>query len=430
MAPTTSAPVAPRHDLLPGRSGSAGRLRALDGLRLFAALWVAIYHYLGQDHGKPPWGQWAATIFPDWDVLAPYGWLGVEIFFIISGFAICMSCWGRSLGDFFRSRVTRLFPAYWVGIVLTFVVSSLAPQVTDAPTVWEAAVNLTMLQDGLQVPRVDPVYWTLWFELKFYLLFAVVVWMGLTYKRVIGFCLLWTVGGVVASGADSPLLNMVFMPTYNAYFLLGIGLYLVHRFGNSLLTWLVIGANLAMALYRGALKTHDQEVVRVHQEMHAWVTAAALLLAVALVYAIARGHLSWVRWNWVTKAGALTYPFYLLHLSIGYAIINWLYVGAGLSAHVVLPATLGAILGLSWLVHRFVEKPLAKVLKRHLTDGRMLTPRDLLAGPAAGDAARSGAAGSLPIHASARTQRIRSVGIPAQTMTRARHQDELTTAGH
>uniref|UniRef100_A0AAU2VA93 Integral membrane protein n=1 Tax=Streptomyces sp. NBC_00003 TaxID=2903608 RepID=A0AAU2VA93_9ACTN len=37
------------------------------------------------------------------------------IFFLISGFVICMSCWGKPLGDFFVSRVVRLYPAYWFG---------------------------------------------------------------------------------------------------------------------------------------------------------------------------------------------------------------------------------------------------------------------------------------------------------------------------
>jgi peptidoglycan/LPS O-acetylase OafA/YrhL len=43
--------------------------------------------------------------------VAHQGWTGVYLFFLISGFVICMSAWGRSVGQFAASRITRLFPA-------------------------------------------------------------------------------------------------------------------------------------------------------------------------------------------------------------------------------------------------------------------------------------------------------------------------------
>lgn len=436
--------VVPRTDSAPcSTRPSAGRLRALDGLRLLAALWVALYHYLGQDHERSPWGQLAATIFPDWDFLAPYGWLGVEVFFIVSGFAICMSCWNRSLGAFFRSRVTRLYPAYWVAVVLTFVVISVTPAVAEAPRWSDVLVNLTMLQEPLQVPLVDPVYWTLWFEMKFYLLFAVVVWMGLTYKRVIVFCLIWTIGGAMSEGVSQPILNMIFMPSYNSYFIIGIGLYLIHRFGNQLLTWLVIGVNVVTAFFYAVRKMEHQAKDVVHQPLESWVVAATLLLAVALVYAIARGRLDWVRGDWITKAGALTYPFYLLHLHVGFAVIYWLYVRAELSAYVVLPATLGVVLLLSWLVHRFVERPLAAWLTGRLASGRglSLNPTDLLAAPSTaprvhGRSSRGTAEAAAADPGAADSESGSTVRIPSPNGSRRsggdssqrRSRDELTIA--
>src|SRR5689334_19586233 len=100
----TAAPAA--H---PVRRPDGSRLRALDGLRLLAALAVGVYHYVAYTGSTAAWGQDPNSVFPQWSPMAAYGWLGVEIFFIISGFAICMSCWGRTVGDFFRSRVTRLY---------------------------------------------------------------------------------------------------------------------------------------------------------------------------------------------------------------------------------------------------------------------------------------------------------------------------------
>lgn len=115
-------------------------------------------------------------MFPTAFPFAAYGWLGVELFFLISGFVICMSCWGRSVGDFFTSRVTRLYPAYWFAVLATTAVLLLIPG-GQKPLPWpDVLTNLTMLQEPLGVRMVDGVYWTLFAELRFYLLFALVAW--------------------------------------------------------------------------------------------------------------------------------------------------------------------------------------------------------------------------------------------------------------
>jgi hypothetical protein len=94
-ATVRAEPATVRTAAVTDAGGGAVRLRALDGLRLLVALMVAFFHYLGEDQSALAWGKDATRIFPDVDYLAPYGWLGVEIFFMISGFVICMSSRGR-----------------------------------------------------------------------------------------------------------------------------------------------------------------------------------------------------------------------------------------------------------------------------------------------------------------------------------------------
>jgi peptidoglycan/LPS O-acetylase OafA/YrhL len=354
--------------------GGAVRLRALDGLRLLVALMVAFFHYLGEDQSALAWGKDATRIFPDIDYLAPYGWLGVEIFFMISGFVICMSSWGRSVGAFFRSRICRLYPAYWAAVVLTFVVISLVPVLPKQPTLAEAIVNLTMFQNPMGATRVDGVYWTLWVELRFYLVFALVVWGGLTYRRVLLFCAAWTLLIPIASAADLPLLWHVVQPDFASYFLLGVGLYLLHRFGHSLPTWLLIGVNTAICLYRAEGRMHGNEDHVVNTGLNYATVALVLAAAMVFLVAMARGRLDWMSWKWLTVAGALTYPFYLLHQMIGYSMIKVLHAERGITAYVVLPGTVLAMLLLAWLVHRFVERPLGAVLKRQLSNPALLDP--------------------------------------------------------
>lgn len=67
-----------------------GRVFALDGLRLLAALSVVAYHYTAR---VGSWPKKPEAIFPAVFPVTAYGWLGVHLFFLISGFVICMSCW-------------------------------------------------------------------------------------------------------------------------------------------------------------------------------------------------------------------------------------------------------------------------------------------------------------------------------------------------
>jgi len=109
------------------------RLYIIDALRLFAAMFVALHHYAGTFRVNQPhnavWGRPVQDIMPGVFRISAYGWVGVEIFFVISGFVICMSCWDRRPRDFFVSRVIRLYPAYWFGIILTTVVLTIWPAV-------------------------------------------------------------------------------------------------------------------------------------------------------------------------------------------------------------------------------------------------------------------------------------------------------------
>jgi peptidoglycan/LPS O-acetylase OafA/YrhL len=105
---------------------------------------VVFYHYVGvpnadighRGHTKIlAWGTSAANIFPSFlHQPAMYGWTGVELFFMISGFVICMSGWGRKPADFFVSRVVRIVPGYWAATALTAVVLMAFPRMTNGRT--------------------------------------------------------------------------------------------------------------------------------------------------------------------------------------------------------------------------------------------------------------------------------------------------------
>jgi peptidoglycan/LPS O-acetylase OafA/YrhL len=91
------------------------------------------------------------------------------------------------------------------------------------------------------------------------------------------------------------------------------------------------------------------------------ITAFFLIMGV-----IAMGWTARVRWRWLTTAGLLTYPFYLLHQSVGWALIHGLRDLRPRKLTLVLVILI--MLVAAWLLHRLVEKPLARVLKRKLAE--------------------------------------------------------------
>ncbi|WP_330338185.1 acyltransferase family protein [Streptomyces sp. NBC_00557] len=362
-----AVPAPPTRGTAPAH-GPRGRLLALDGLRLVAALMVCLYHYTGRGGTvSASWHASPARLFPVLSRAAVYGNLGVQFFFVISGFVICMSSWGRTLGDFFRSRVARLYPAYWVALLLVTAASIALPVVVRPVRLDEFLVNLTMLQQPMGATRVLGVCWTLWVEVRFYVLFALlVVLRGVTYRRVVLFAAVWTTAAVLCRSSGDALLNQVVMPEYAPFFVGGLALYLIHRFGGDLLAWGVVAMSWLLAQ-----SAATQGLWGPHPHRDPYVVVLVVTAAFAAVAAVAVGWTRWASWPWLVTAGALTYPFHLVHEHLGWFVIRVLHRGLGLPAWPTLAVTVAGMLLSAWLIHRFVERPLGPRLKRALKDRKL-----------------------------------------------------------
>lgn len=347
-----------------GRPRPARRLHVLDGLRFLAALMVVGYHYVGYDHWwRSPWGASTASVFPTAHSAAVYGWLGVELFFLISGFVICMSCWGRTPRQFAVSRFVRLYPAYWFAIAVTSAVLLLRPGGWDGHP-HDILADLTMLQEPLGARDIDGVYWSLWVELRFYLLFLVVAAVGLTYRRVVGFCVVWLLAATLAPASGSRLIDLTVVPEYAPFFVGGVVIYLIHRFGaRRPVLWLLLGTSwlLAQDTLGGLVTDADHSV---GGGLSWGISLAIVTVFYALMLAAALGTLDFMNWRLLGVAGSLTYPLYLLHEDIGWEVIR--HTHGWVNAWVLVCALVAVMLAAAWLVHRFVERPAASRLKSWL----------------------------------------------------------------
>ena len=348
------------------------RLRALDGLRLLAALMVAAYHYGGRDgEVTKAWGTSPRHQFPTLHSLFSYGCLGVQVFFVISGFVICMSGWGRPLRSFFASRASRLLPAYWAAILLVTAVFALPMVAYKAATPSDTLVNLTMLQMPLGVDRVLGVCWTLWAEIRFYALFALcIVLPGANRRRVIMFCAGWTLAAAITQGAKSPLLDIILMPEYAPYFIGGVGLYLVHRDRKDVYAWGIVAVSWLIGQHYAVAKLWHAPNDTAFSNRSAWGIVLVVTFGYVAVAAISLGWLDWANWRWLTVAGALTYPFYLVHEHLGWVVIKAYHRTLGIPSYATIVLTVVTMLVLAWLLNRFVENRLTPRLRTALSTPR------------------------------------------------------------
>lgn len=344
----------------------------MDALRLLAALAVVFFHFTARDEVR--WGLPPSEAFPRLSDWTRYGYAGVHLFFVISGFVVLMSVWNRTVPQFIASRMSRLYPAFWAAVLLTASLRWALPSLENR-TPAEVLVNLTMFHEPFGVPAVDGVYWTLWVELQFYIGMAFLIVLGVTRRRVLlvalvipVICTAVTVLAPSLPGAASRLTVLSWAPMFAA----GMVLNVIYRDGHTAARWLLVGVNAAQGILVAATRkvaTIDAMITggRVSPLVLSAVVVAAIgaVAAAALIPAIRD-----LDWSFLTTMGALTYPLYLTHEYYGWALIQALHPIMSRSA--VLLVTIALCLALAWMINRWVERPfqrrfrgfLERVLKR------------------------------------------------------------------
>ena len=344
------------------RHRAAGdRLYELDGLRLLAALCVVLFHYTFSGWA----GGSSSVTFAGESAWSKYGYLGVDLFFAISGFVVLMSAWGRGPRDFLVSRAVRLYPAYWVGIAITALVTALFAQGLFTVSLPQIAMNLTMFQAVPNVANVDVVYWTLWTEMRFYMVIFVLTWIGITRARVVA--LLWgwlALTAAVQAGVLPGVADLLVQSEFSHYFIAGMALFLIHRFGPDWQLVLLMALCLGNAVYR-ALGYADAVGTRYAVDYDPVIIITAVVVAIFLVMTLVALRVTRpLAKPWMVTAGALTYPLYLLHAHIGFIVLTRL--GATVNKYVLLAGLIVMMCAAAYAVHRLVERPLAPLLKRLL----------------------------------------------------------------
>jgi len=334
------------------------RLAELDALRGIAATLVMLFHYTTQYDRL--YGHETEPSFT-----LPWGHYGVNLFFMISGFVIFMTLHRvRRPADFIVSRFSRLFPAYWAAMTITFLVTTfLLPLPGKSVDVGTAAMNLFMIHGLVRIPHVDNVYWTLEIEMLFYawalLLYCLgrldrvhAILLGALALRVLYF-LLPRYTGITLSWTIGHLLILSYIP----WFICGILIYrrVMMPAESPKADWLVlIAAICALGLENGP-----------------GIGLLAIGLAL-LLWLAATERLPWLANPLFTWLGGISYTLYLLHENIGWTVILHLQ-RAGVTTDLSILLAIGLALGLATVLTRYVERPAMDWIRARYRSGALPT---------------------------------------------------------
>ena len=350
--------------LRPGDRGSIGRadrLAGLDLLRLLAALAVVLFHF---GYAGPVRGAMQAS-YPEIAGLAKYGFVGVDLFFVISGFVIAASVDGRTWGQFAVSRLLRLYPAHVICMTATAIVLAVLGTATVgglAPVTWaQWLANLTVVAPAFGQPFMDGAYWSIVLEIVFYGWVAVMMAAGLFQRRLLTVLAIWLAIAFINEALFQwrPL-RMGLVTEYAGMFASGILIHRIRGGDRSLPAFALLG----FAVGLGAL--HAFETQRALARIYAETFDLSVLWGLhAGIYAAFAAGL-WLSRRlpaspFVLALGGLTYPLYLLHQRAGHVLIDRLTPGAGRWAGLAIVVA-GLVL-VSWLIHRSLEPAGRRLLR-------------------------------------------------------------------
>jgi peptidoglycan/LPS O-acetylase OafA/YrhL len=347
------------------------RLPGLDFLRSIAIVWVMFFHTF-----------LIGGLGPDWEWLTRFGWAGVDIFFVLSGFLIG-SQWlqalqrgdSPSLGNFYWRRAWRILPAFAavLGVYLAFPVLREEPKLEA----WWQFVTFTLnLFIDYGQNRAFSHAWSLCVEEHFYLVFPLLaLWMTgrPSTARFVGLCALLVLGGIALRGSvwlhmtalqpERPwFIEDIYYPTWMRLdgLLVGVMLAAVRVYRPSVWQRLQEHAN-GLAIAGLALAALAFMLFRDRTGLAANTAGWPLLsFGFGLLVLAASAPQAWISRLALPGTGwlaAVSYSLYLSHKLAMHAVHTWLAPVLPLQGLALFPVYAAVILAVGALLHYAVERP-------------------------------------------------------------------------
>lgn len=311
-----------------------------------------IYHYTTR----------LVELFPEfdsrWTVEVPFGYMGVCVFFLLSGYLSLKQYKDNiSLKNYLKSKFIRLYPSYWCAVIITFFVTKffLVERSVSTKTL---LVNMTMLESFVGATPVDGAYWTLANELIFYAFIALVLVLLKQKSKFSYWALGWVIiANIVVSFETNSivysLVNKLLMAQYAHMFLAGGFIYCFfysQRIAERVLNvtgWLIciVTQFRVFSLGYGCffLISNFMLMYFIHSD------AADSIVTKKTQHVLKP----------LTFIASISYPLYLIHQNIGYAImVNISKMGILSEAMIIIPIVV--VMLIAYYMHILIEKPMQR----------------------------------------------------------------------
>lgn len=358
---------------------------ALDVLRFISACLVMTFHLCFYAWASPH--SSAGTMLAGmahFEPLAPFtwfGWVGVEVFFVISGFVIANSAAGAAPAAFLKGRILRLYPAVWVCATITLTAWMMFAQRPFDDAFGAYARSMVL---WIHMPWIDGVYWSLAVEIVFY---ALVFWILVAGRFLRVTMLPWLLTALQVfytwMHANYQLAESIFSPRvigelewlssllllkYGAFFALGIWFWMMSRRAMNVPRYV----GVAVAIGVGLLEVEKRALGFAGESNHVmdysiWPPMLIWLGGVALVYAAARHpklfEVRSPKWQAALKRiGLMTYPLFLVHGVLGAGLIRAM-TQASLNPWLGLFTAISVALLLAYFISATLEVSIRKLLR-------------------------------------------------------------------
>ncbi|WP_456860880.1 acyltransferase family protein [Bradyrhizobium sp. USDA 4503] len=337
------------------------RVPVLDLLRLAAVGAVILYHY----------GFWGVAsngvqkvAMPYLAPVAQYGFLGVPVFFAISGFVIAYSAEGRTPVGFAIARFSRIYPTFVICMTLTFLATLLLGHAYFHVTWGQWLANLFIAAPMLGQPYMDDAYWSLVIEVVFYVWITLFLAWGIFPRRIDTLIVAWiAITFANELTLDVPLFEKLFMADDSGFFAVGLLIYEHYRGRRDTRLYSLLTLAIGTATFQAVHKL-ERLGVHTHGSFDPRVVTVICIVSLGIVFAATRIKSVALPAGLVRAVGGITYPLYLLHLQLGYVILLLITpTPDGLSTALVVTG----MVVLAWLVWRFLEGPAHYLVRDRLT---------------------------------------------------------------
>jgi peptidoglycan/LPS O-acetylase OafA/YrhL len=331
------------------------RIYQIDLFRFIAAISVVLFHYLFRG--------WAADNLSDVSFneighFFKYGYLGVDFFFIISGFVILLSIKKRSISKFIISRFSRLYPIYWICLILSFSVIVLIGEPRYNADFNQFFFNISMLQNYLGVKSIDGVYWTLFVEMKFYIFivgtylllnkliefkieYLVIFWLSLTLFYI-----------PLHELSIFKILNYFLILQWSSYFIAGMIFFQIYKNGSSIKYLILLSISFAISLYY-AFSNIGYIEIKYNTSFSPLIIGITIFIFYLVMFLVTTNEMKKINSPKLMQLGLLTYPLYLIHQNIGYIIFN--NFGEHFNKYLLAFITILLMITISFVLSKFYE---------------------------------------------------------------------------